>query len=1807
MGTNCAGGVLDLLVLDGSLSYGFQGFTRIYVWTYTYMNGTSASAPQPLDVAPFSAGFSPTGDTVTLQSSWLRPENSPYNFMLSVGREVPRRIEGAVYSVPAVLTVTRVERPVVKVLVVPPVQVRRARQTAFYAKTSLCTGDAADTSSEVDFNAVYSWKQTAGPPLDLSAIPLDRFNVRLPALTLDTFETYAFEVTVALQDSAIAPSSTTISFDVLPSPPTVLIDGPQYRLLPYDAPLLLDASTSFDPDYPQRGTSKLDFFWPFPDVSSATPVTAECQKQVDDFIFTWVTLEKDEPTLSLPALSNLLCPGLQYEFRVSVSHADLPIGFEGTAPTLAYAVVAGDAEPPTPVGATTVHTIRADVELLDANRFNLAAFPADVRLRLMTTVEHTITTYANVLSTGPGGDIVQVVESTETTVDTHTGTIVEDGYSLRYRWTETHDYFDARDVANLAAPIDRAALIVEANVMASLAGNATEVTKEPVTLRVDVELVAPDGFVADTAQSFVTVTLNAAPEPGYATIDATQGFAGATVFAATCLDFVDSDEPLSYSFAYVRAGVSPPVYYPLTTRATPLTADLVLPSGELRVVCFAFDSYGARSVASTPSPAITVAPSLGLVVKDANDTCTLAATTADVLEFEALEPLSLSSALQRIAGLLSSLPAGGCSHVDCSVYNAFVDAVAALTQAAIADDVLTDETVTQVSAVVADIARAPGLPACVDAFTGVTDVIVDLMQAINATDSADSAAGKPLEEATITLQGSTGAISQLDDALASLVESIDASTLGCEQFTTLSNLVSDVLAVGTKGAVAGETSQGVAGSELVASTTRISGVDSSATGDSSAASGGVSFNVTGEATGGRECTDFQIVEFSGVSPQSCRPTASPLVSVEGRDISLTLNATGAGLNEPASSIIRADLFDCDGNVIPVEDLNEPLSFLVPLSADALLAPSTITAACPAETSYLPNDGNVASQELVIEKQVECSYWDEETEAWSTDGCVVADANVTMDDGRRAVRCECTHLTDFAILLREKNSQDATECNLAPGGVFGSIVFVIFAGLYTLLLLFGARQTFHTVVCFGLKQKSMLVQHSLLCMICCLRIFVCVVYYMLQFESVRARLEFKAVAAVSGLPYILMYWLFALLVANWAAIYFAAKKNALQGVAEEFKKMRKLLIGSGSVVTLLFSSLFITIALSKDAKLRQNITLAGSAMLAAIAVVLSVVYVGFGYGLLVQLSKDFKSSSAERLCKVGIVFCCCFVGEAVIWLLSAIDPRTFFDNFEAVNSLFFTLDLIALICIVLVSFKSLKAATTDRSDRRRKMRRMASSGRMTLMSKSGMRGSAVGSIGESRTGKRGSTAGLAGSSANDSKGASWRGKRGSVVLKTKTGYEAEKGANGSRRKSGKYRTKLDKRAERFRRPLRRTFDLSTMDPDDDRYDARITASAKANLRRDTMETKVETDVGGKKKKVGNWRRFSRENEKGDLLIDMDAVANDDDQQVRKHKHWFENLPSYSDASTVSSLSFSEDDDDDDDDGSAKAKVKEKKKKKISSYKKSAEKTTRAAPNLSTGLSAEASSLISKLTGEATNAKAAASKMSSSDSSSISSLMSLSSSSSSSSSAASSVTSDVSDDLHGLVSLGVRVPTSKPRRKAAPRQQKEVVPATAGIAENSVLDNFSFSDSSSNNTSPSSFNISDLDSSSLSVSSNRPAEKISAKKISAKKKVAKSENSVDDFSFSDYSSNISGVSSLSSFDFSDADSGSSPGLVINKSDAAAVYQNARGSWVYRLHDVLQDLDLGSMSSNDEAAPGSQADSDNGAFSTDLQKYLARVGPE
>ena len=48
----------------------------------------------------------------------------------------------------------------------------------------------------------------------------------------------------------------------------------------------------------------------------------------------------------------------------------------------------------------------------------------------------------------------------------------------------------------------------------------------------------------------------------------------------------------------------------------------------------------------------------------------------------------------------------------------------------------------------------------------------------------------------------------------------------------------------------------------------------------------------------------------------------------------------------------------------------------------------------------------------------CSFWDEEEEDWSQDGCVLVSGFASSDEryDEEGVRCACNHLTNFAVIM-----------------------------------------------------------------------------------------------------------------------------------------------------------------------------------------------------------------------------------------------------------------------------------------------------------------------------------------------------------------------------------------------------------------------------------------------------------------------------------------------------------------------------------------------------------------------------------------------------------------------------------------------------------------------------------------------------------------------------------------------------------------------------------------------------------------------
>jgi hypothetical protein len=1022
------------------------------------------------------------------------------------------------------------------------------------------------------------------------ALNYTAYRLLIPAKTLQTFGAYEFSVVVSSLDDALAVAVANVNatFVVRPSSPIALLAGTQYRSLAFGDELTLDASSSFDVDHPARGSAQLVFFWPFPSLTTATPVTAVCQAQHDAFILTWTTLVLTSPLLLLP--SRVLCPGLEYTFNVVVAHASLPPGFEGAASATTFTIVRGDAEPPPPVANTVVHELAVSISPINADRFFLSAFPFNERLRLQATVSRTITTFGAFIPTAasPVGDVpvVSVVENTHVDVN------IEGDYTLRYRWSETNAHFDARAASNLAGAADAPALVLTESALAPLPSADFTGT---FTLRLDVTLVSPLDIDVVTAFSKIDVTMNTPPTLERAVVQsadgsvATKETAGDSEFAVECIGAADANEPLQYTFSYAIVDDDVTIkpsseLVPLTERSASARATVRLPVGKVVVVCYAYDAFGARSLPSTPTPAVTVTPQQNVVSVNRNGTCVGTATLTAQVAPSRFATQSVTASLQQVSGVITSaLSNKECALLQCSLYDAFVNAIAVLSTAANEAGEVTDSTARMLSSTLQVLVVNSTLCACPAAFGTATLVMRALVTVVSAVNKGTNTFAPINCFDCLTSNGAEAVLRDTSRALSALLSQgcslpdVSASqkslqtrlVSACEQFDDITNLVEATLTASAAGSLAGETSVGIVTSNIVASTRRVDGVSAAAAGRAAIASssGSIAFDFPAESFADFRCVNLQVVEY--VSPVSCRSDA--LVATTVRQAS---GDSPSGLNLPASAVVEADVVDCEGNVVNITGMAVPISFIIPIASDALLLPSQLTSECAADTNYLPSDSNIVTQLVQVEKEVECSYFDEGVQDWRSDGCVVADRNVTQADGSRAVRCECTHLTEFAILLRESARAGVTECNRSPNAVFGSVIFFVFAVFFSLLLVVGVRQTHLTYWAFAMTQKTMLAQHVLLSLVCVFRIFVCVMYYELQHASVREIVEFKAVAAVSGLPHVLMLWLFSLLVTNWASMYYAARRRDLAGMATAFRRLLPYFVRSNAAGSVFFMTIFL---------------------------------------------------------------------------------------------------------------------------------------------------------------------------------------------------------------------------------------------------------------------------------------------------------------------------------------------------------------------------------------------------------------------------------------------------------------------------------------------------------------------------------------------------------------------------------------------------------------------------------------------------------
>ncbi len=105
----------------------------------------------------------------------------------------------------------------------------------------------------------------------------------------------------------------------------------------------------------------------------------------------------------------------------------------------------------------------------------------------------------------------------------------------------------------------------------------------------------------------------------------------------------------------------------------------------------------------------------------------------------------------------------------------------------------------------------------------------------------------------------------------------------------------------------------------------------------------------------------------------------------------------------ASTIVTAEVLDSDGAAREVSDLPPSQSIRMLWTGDA---------------------GSEVQEALAAGASLQCSFWDTRSLQWSQTGCQTT--AITNGGGLYEVNCECSHLTDFALLLTDTNALTPAE-------------------------------------------------------------------------------------------------------------------------------------------------------------------------------------------------------------------------------------------------------------------------------------------------------------------------------------------------------------------------------------------------------------------------------------------------------------------------------------------------------------------------------------------------------------------------------------------------------------------------------------------------------------------------------------------------------------------------------------------------------------------------------------------------------------
>jgi len=323
-------GACDNIVIDPTGSYGNGGRAWTAVtWTVTGSDATSVAAILAKLTATYS---SDTAKLVTIKNALFVP--GTYTFSLKLTNFLG--VSSIVSQTISVATSTAL--PSASIQSTGVVSLNRWQPLSLFcqAKVPTCAGAAP-----VVVPLTFTWALYKGPLLQggVTSVSKDPRMFRLAPYALAASTTYTLQVTVAQADDASVFTTDTVAVQVGTSGLQAAIVGGASRKASSTDTILVDASASYDVDYPALGAANLVFTWSC--VQTSPTYGAGCGNAAAAIV------ANNTATLSCPP--GTLNSGASYAFTVVVSKVGVPTTasaavtikvVEGSIPVTAIAAVA---------------------------------------------------------------------------------------------------------------------------------------------------------------------------------------------------------------------------------------------------------------------------------------------------------------------------------------------------------------------------------------------------------------------------------------------------------------------------------------------------------------------------------------------------------------------------------------------------------------------------------------------------------------------------------------------------------------------------------------------------------------------------------------------------------------------------------------------------------------------------------------------------------------------------------------------------------------------------------------------------------------------------------------------------------------------------------------------------------------------------------------------------------------------------------------------------------------------------------------------------------------------------------------------------------------------------------------------------------------------------------------------------------------------------------------------------------------------------------------------------------------------------